>query len=121
MKTEIKTFEDACSKLGIEPNLPIVTMLPEANQKAVIANYQLDIIQQALNGDWKADWSDYKQYKYYPWYEKSSSGVGFSFDDFVYGTSVTAVGSRRVFPDRETAIYFGKQFIDLVNDATYLE
>jgi hypothetical protein len=121
MYKEIKTFEDACSKLGIEPVLPIVTMLPESNQKAVIANYKLDIIQQAINEDWKPDWSNWNQYKYYPWFERSSSGVGFSCFGYYYGHSTSTVGSRRVFPSSEIANYMGKQFIDLYNDATWIE
>lgn len=120
MYTEIKSFEDACAKLNRPTALPDVSMLPEANQKPVIANYKLDVIQEAINEDWKADWSNYGQYKYYPWFELSSSGVGFSYHDFDYGHTNTLVGSRRVFPSSEIAEYVGKQFIELYNDAMFI-
>ncbi len=114
---KVKSFEDACNVLNIQPVLPIVDMLPEANQKAVITNYKLDVIQQALNGEWKADWSNFSQYKYYPWFKMSSSGVGFSSDYYGYVYSGTCVGSRRVFSSSELAKYAGEQFIELYNDA----
>ena len=121
MYTEIKTFEDACIKLNIEPILPEVSKLREQNQKAVIANYKLDIIQEAINGDWKADWSDDDQYKYYPWFEESSSGSGFSFCGYGYDRTTSAVGSRRVFESSEIAEYVGEQFLDLYNDAMWID
>ena len=103
MFTDIKTFEEACTKLNIPSTLPDVSMLREQNQKAVVANYKLDVIQEAINEDWKADWSNWNQRKYYPWFEQSSSGVGFSFGDFAHGIACSYVGSRRVFPSAEIA------------------
>jgi len=121
MYTDIKTFENACQVLNIQPLLPDVSMLPEANQKAVIANYKLDIIQEAINEDWKPDWSNYSQYKYYPWFEQSSSGSGFSCHVFGCAYSDSGVGSRRVFSSSAIAEYVGNQFIDLYNDAMWVE
>ena len=121
MYTKIKTFNDACVKLGIEPILPEVSMLRPGNQKAVIANYKLDVIQEAINGDWKADWSNYHQNKYYPWFKWSSSGSGFSSHDYYCGFTDSRVGSRRVFETSDIAEYVGEQFIDLYNDAMWIE
>jgi hypothetical protein len=121
MYKEIKSFEDACKKLNREPLLPEVSMLPVPNQKAVIANYKLDVIQEAINKDWKADWTNWNQYKYYPWFDLSSSGSGFSYHVCDCGYTTSDVGSRRVFPSSEIAKYVGKQFIDLYNDAMWIE
>lgn len=121
MYKEIKSFEDACIKLKREPLLPEVSMLPEGNQKAVIANYKLDVIQEAINEDWKADWNNWNQYKYYPWFKLSSSGSGFSYSGYDCDYSISPVGSRRVFPSSEIARYVGNQFIDLYNDAMFIE
>ncbi|HRO75593.1 MAG TPA: hypothetical protein PLP27_05555 [Crocinitomicaceae bacterium] len=121
MYTKIKSFEDACTKLGISTQLPDVSMLREANQKAVIANYKLDIIQEAINADWTADWNNYNQCKYCPWFGLSRSGVGFSCYGCVFVASLSDVGSRRVFPSREIAKYVGQQFIDLYNDAMFIQ
>ena len=121
MYTEIKTFEDACNKLNIQPVVPDVSMLRVPNQKAVISNYKLDIIQEAINEDWKADWSNYGQKKYYPWFELSSSGSGFSYYDSYCVSTASDVGSRRVFPSSDIAEYVGNQFLDLYNDAMWIE
>ena len=113
MYTEIKTFEDACNKLNIQPVLPEVSMLDPKDQEAVIANYKLDKINQALNGQWQPNWDNYEERKYYPWFKQSSSGSGFSCFDYSCGNADSDVGSRRVFKSRELAIYAGQQFTDL--------
>lgn len=117
---KVTSFEEACKILNIEPVLPAVDMLPIANQKAIIANYKLDVIQQASIGDWKPDWNNWDQNKYYPWFKQSSSGSGFSYCDFGFVGTLTTVGSRRVFPNVETAKHVGQHFIDLYNDAMSL-
>jgi hypothetical protein len=79
---KIKTFEGACKALGIDAKkLPDVSMLPADHQDAIIAHYKLVIIAQALNEGWKPNWSDYNQYKYYPWFDVRS-GSGLSYDDY---------------------------------------
>jgi hypothetical protein len=84
---KIKTFEGACKALGIDAKkLPDVSMLPADHQDAIIAHYKLVIIAQALNEGWKPDWSDYNQYKYYPWFNVRS-GSGLSYFDFVGWTT----------------------------------
>lgn len=112
----VKTFEDACKALAIDPKaLPQVSMLPAAQQKAIVAHYKLVIIAQALNDGWQPNWSDSSEYKYFPWFKvnataKTPSGSGLSFG--VCGTWITAtdVGSRLCFKTRELAEYAGKKF-----------
>jgi len=109
---KIKTFEDACRKLGITEKLPEVSMLPKDQQEAIIAHYKLMIIAQALNGKWKPDWTNDNQYKYYPWFNMES-GSGLSFHGCAYWSSYSPVGSRLCFKSRELAEYAGKRFKDL--------
>jgi hypothetical protein len=113
MFTEIKTFEDACNKLNIQPVLPDVSMLDPKDQPAVIANYKLDKINQALNDGWEPNWDDRREWKYFPWFKQSSSGSGFSYYGYCYDCALSNVGSRRVFKSSEIAIYAGQQFTDL--------
>ena len=41
---KIKSFEDACKHLRLNPNdLPVVDMLPEKDRKSIIAFYKLRI------------------------------------------------------------------------------
>jgi hypothetical protein len=109
--TTIKTFEDACKKLGVDPEkLPGVTGLPEEFSKPIIAYYKLLIIYQAINNGWKPNWGDMRQWKYYPWFEVLSSGFGFSGTAFGYGRTDASVGSRLCTDTREKALYIAEQF-----------
>jgi len=84
----IKSYEDACKKLQLDPNaLPDVSMLPEEFRKAVINSYKLFIIYKAINNGWTPNWNDSSEWKYYPWFwvEASaalSSGFGFSYSTY---------------------------------------
>ncbi|TDE53787.1 hypothetical protein [Flavobacterium sp. GT3P67] len=113
MYTDIKTFEDACKVLALNPEnlIPDFSFFPESDKQAMIDHSKLVIIAKAINGDWVPNWKDYDQYKYYPWFEMgSSSGVGFSYRDCVIWRTGSSVGSRLCFESREKAKYVGKQF-----------
>lgn len=82
MRHKIKTFEGACKALKLKATaLPNVSALPKKHQKALIAHYKLVIISEALNAGWQPDWSNWNEYKYFPWFEvkKTPSGFGFSY------------------------------------------
>lgn len=117
----VKSFEDACQVLGISTNVPEVKGLPRKHQKAIIANYKLIVIAEALNEGWKPNWQDSDEYKYYPWFDMSNpAGVGYSnTHDAASGTSAV-IGSRLCLKNRELAIYFGQTFTDLFNDSLLL-
>ena len=107
----IKTFEDACKKLGVDPEiLPGVTGLPEEFAKPIIAAYKLLIIYKAINNGWKPDWSNWNKYKYYPWFGVLSSGFGFSCAGYYCGGANASVGSRLCTDTREKALYIAEQF-----------
>jgi hypothetical protein len=103
----IKSFEDACQHLGIEPVLPEVSSLPEDLKKPVIANYKILIVFKAINNGWKPDWTNSNQYKYYPWF-RLSSGSGLSALDYDYLNSGSSVGSRLCTDSSEKAMYIGE-------------
>ena len=107
----IKTFEDACMKLGLDPTkLPETSEIPAELSKPIIAAYKLMIIYKAINDGWRPDWSNWNQYKYYPWFEVLSSGFGFSVTAYLCGDTTTAVGSRLCTDTKEKALYIAKQF-----------
>jgi hypothetical protein len=115
--TTIKTFEDACKKLGVDPEkLPGVTGLLEEFAKPIIAAYKLMIIYKAINNGWKPDWNNSDQYKYYPWFYVLSSGFGFSTAAYDCVSTSTCVGSRLCTDSREKALYIAEQF-----EAEYVE
>ena len=119
MKNKIKTFEDACTALGLDSKkvVPDFSMYPEKHQKAIVAHAKLIIIAEALNEGWQPDWGNSSEYKYEPWfYMGGSSGSGFACHDFGLWLSHSSCGSRLCFKSRELAEYAGEQFSDLYKD-----
>ena len=117
----VKSFEDACQVLGISTNVPEVKGLPRKHQKAIIANYKLIVIAEALNEGWKPNWQDSDEYKYYPWFDMSNpAGVGYSRTFNAASSTCASFGSRLCLKNRELAIYFGQTFTDLFNDSLLL-
>lgn len=115
-KTQIRTYEEACQVQGIEPlKLSHFSFLPEKDRESALAHNQLTVICRVLRGDWVPDWSDYNQRKWYPWFEKSDSGFGFSITGYDLWYTTTNVGSRLCFPSEEMARYAGKTFESIYN------
>ncbi len=118
----VKTYEEACEKLGLKPMaLPEVSVVPSKHQKALIAHFKLIIIAEALNDGWQPNWNDSDEYKYFPWFEikaddKRPGGFGFSYTYYDHWHTDTTVGSRLCFRTRELATYAGKQFADLYKE-----
>jgi len=114
---EIKTFEDACKNLGIDSaKLPDLNGIPEKFHKPIIAGYKLMIVYEAINNEWRPDWSNHNQYKYYPWFRVLSSGFGFSHSYYLCGGTITIVGSRLCTDTSDKALYIAEQFRDLYQD-----
>lgn len=115
---KIKSFEDACNHLGIEPNLPVVDGFAPEHCKALTAFAKLAIIVSALNEGWKPDWSDWSQYKWFPWWRVSPSVVGLAYAyTYLTGSNTTTLfGSRFGFKTEELAEYAADQFKALYED-----
>lgn len=109
----IKTFEDACNEMGINPD-ELTSSFDTRDERAY---KKLKVIIKVINEGWEPNWNDSKEYKWFPWF-KWSSGSGFAFSDsyFDFAYSITCVGSRLCFPSEELANYFGKQFIEIHNE-----
>jgi hypothetical protein len=85
-------------------------MIPDEFKKAIVNAYKLMIIFKAINQGWKPDWSKSSEYKYYPWFKVSPSGVGFSLSGCYDTYAVTVVGSRLCTDTSEKALYITEQF-----------
>jgi len=72
----------------------------------------LKLLAVSLNEGWTPNWSNYNEYKYYPWFELDGSS-GFRYGGYDRRHSGSAVGSRLCFKSRELAEYAGKQFIEV--------
>lgn len=111
-------FELACKKLKLDHSkLPDTSGLLEEFAKPIIALYKLMVIAKAWNGKWVANWDDYSQYKWFPWFYMNQPGFRF------YGTycavtgSDAAGGSRLCFASEKLANKAGKEldylYVDL--------
>ena len=119
IQNRIKSYEDACFELGLNPkDLPEVNNCESKDQSSIIAFYKLTIIARALNEGWKPNWKDSSEYKWFPWFKvnRDAAGVGFSYTYSATSLAYAYVGSRLCSKSDELATYFGKQFIDLWND-----
>lgn len=112
----VKSVEDAIDILGEQPENIRMLLAYNGIDKDMIAAQtfiKLTLITRALNQDWKADWTNSNQTKWFPWFEHSASG--FRFDDPACGRTSALTPSRLCFASSELAAYAGKQFIELYN------
>jgi hypothetical protein len=111
----IKTFEDACKVLNLDPEkiLPDVSFVPQQHQAAITAATKLFIIANALNGGWKPDWNNLDQHKWFPWFDMEK---GFRLCSVGYYYGLSSVGSRLCFRSKEIAKYAANQFLDLYKE-----
>ncbi len=120
----VKTFEDACAALGLEPGMILPFMHGDALADDIVsiqAFAKLTVIARALNEGWQPDWNNSTQAKYYPYFKyngggSGSSGFGLSDYGYVCDGTYTGLGSRLVFKSAELATYAGTQFTDIYND-----
>lgn len=72
----IKTFEDAMEETG-RKGVPDFSDLPKDMRRHFIALYKMEVITEALNEGWKADWDNSDENKYYPYFIMSPSSFAF--------------------------------------------
>jgi hypothetical protein len=119
---KVKTFEDACKVLGLDPKqLPVVDLLPEKDRKSIIAYYKLTVIIRALNEGWEPNWNDWDEYKYFNWFYLDSAGFGCAFSAYAATYTATTIGSRLCFKNDTLARYARVQFRDLYFEYLFIE
>jgi len=103
---EIKTMSDVYRVNGI-------TKLTTPSDTKEHYYEDLILVAKALNGNWKPDWNDINEYKWFPYFQ-FSSGFRFSdtFADYDCGNAGTDFGSRLCFKNKQIAEYAGKTFIE---------
>jgi hypothetical protein len=109
--TEIKTFEDACDELGIDPD----DVYNKKDLPDEIAFKKLKVIAKAINNGWVPNWNDKNQYKWFPYFNLSS-GFGFSRSYYYCTAADSIVCSRLCFETNQLSSYVGQQFEDLYKD-----
>lgn len=108
----IKTFEDACNEMGINPD-ELTSSFDTRDERAY---KKLKVIIKVINEGWEPDWSNSSEAKWYPWFAARPSGFGFSSSDYGGWFTFTYCGSRLCLSSKEKAEYVGKQFVDIYNE-----
>ena len=142
IRDRVKTFEDACTVLGIDPDEWKKRHL--MFDKDVLAYLKLRVIAKALNEGWYPKFTEDER-RYYPWfyiitkeeYDNLSAeekrrcvgrayGIASAGGGLVYASAVSASsysyagsGARLAFSNYDLAVYAGKQFIDIWADFVF--
>ena len=107
------------SDLPLEDVARLVTDINPKHIEALIALNKLFTIAQAWNkeDEFVPDFSDWKQYKWFPWfvYNKDAAGFVYAHSSHTAVAANVPLGSRLCFKSPARAEQFGKQFIDLYN------
>ena len=106
----LKTFDDCCRACG--------TTEEEFEKKwadipvdfQTLAFEKLKIINQAINQEWLPDIFNTSQHKWFPWFNVSSSGLGFNASSYFCDNADATVGFRLCFESKEKSDYAGKNF-----------
>lgn len=118
----VKTFEDACQVLGLDPKqLPVVDLFPEKDRKSIIAYYKLTVIIRALNEGWEPNWRGWGECKYFNWFYFDSADFAFEQVADVSAKTAAHISSRLRFKTRELAAYAGRQFRDLYFECLFIK
>lgn len=117
---KIKSYEDACKALNLDPaNLPVVDNLPEKDRKSIVAYYKLTVIIRALNEGWEPNWQNWDEYKYFNWFYINSAGFAYANTD--NAVADTNMGSRLCFKNATLARYAHETFESLYLDYLFIE
>lgn len=138
----VKTFEDACYELGIEPDKWIQDKTKLGFEPDVIAYMKLHIICKALNEGWEPQFTE-DEWRYYPWfwlytqqeindmeeeektnrrlmstgnYQTGYAGLASAHSADAPSSANAYFGSRLCLKSDTLAIYCGKQFINIWAD-----
>ena len=114
---QIKSYEDACKVLGVQPiSENAVAAFPAEDRKSMLAYHKLTIIARAINGGWKPDWNNRSQYKYYPVFYYESAGLSCAYTSYAASLTNAVFGSRLCFQTEAMSDYAAATFADLYTD-----
>lgn len=105
---------------GRDPkNLPIVDHLPEKDRIKTIADYQYNIVVEAINNGIPPDYGNPKESKWELWPDvikdaSKPSGFGLSYYDCGNSSTLTFAGARHTFRSQKQARFCWDHFQDLI-------
>ena len=111
--TNIKVYEDAVEILPVHED----DIIYPTDRPHIVVFKELCHISRVMNWlqDYKADYNNSNQPKWYQVFKSSGSGFVFSDSSTHYHYTDTNVGSRFALATKESSNYFATQFIDKHN------
>lgn len=113
----VKTYEDACKELGIEP-INSIELTKAGFTKDEIAYRKLKTITKALNEGWVPNWNNNNVYKFWPYFKYDHNTNKFTY--LCLGDAVESIRAafhtQLCFRSQGLAVHAGLTFIDLYND-----
>jgi len=106
---DIKSYDDACRVL------PVPNDYLNINKKHIVAQLKLEHIIYVINQDWKPDYTNNNQKKWYPYFNADSC-FGFFNAGYYYDALGANTGSRFCLESQEKAEYCGKTFTKLYEE-----
>ncbi len=106
----LKTFDDCCVLCGTTEDEFEKKWVEIPVDFQTVALERLKIINRAISGAWEPDYFNTDQYKWFPWFRVSSSGLDFSGSDCDCVSSCAYVGFRLCFESEEKADHAGRHF-----------
>lgn len=89
-------------------------LLNHVRGNRVTSDDKIRLITFVFNEGWEPDFNNHNEYKYYPYFQKTSSG--WVLDVGIYDYSFSNVGSGFHYKNRELALCAGKQFLEIYKD-----
>lgn len=108
----IKTVEDILGEYNI--SIEQFNLANKDLSKDEKAYKILKMLANILNEGWEPNWDNNNEYKYFPYFNMSSSG--FRVDGCDHWATFSSVCSRLCFKSSELAKYAGTQFEDIYKD-----
>jgi hypothetical protein len=113
----VKTFADVCMAAGVDVADYALPVSGTYKEKAAKYMDRLMLLEVAFNGGKVPNLADITERKYYPWHNiipDSSRPAGFRLSYYVcdYDYSLSYLGDRPAFLEKEHAEYAGTQFIE---------
>ena len=122
----VKSFEDACDVLEYTTITPMCGQLPDKYHEPIKIFYMLQVICEALNEGWVADWNNTDQVKYFPYFKLVDgklkfAGVAARYSPFALGSAFSFDVARLCYNSENIAEYAGREFVELYHNLIVTE
>lgn len=112
----VNTISEVYKRLGRkELTIEDFAFLPE-NKRVKALNFQhIQVLEELFNEDWKTDWTNNNEYKWYPYFEFKKGSDCWCFC-IACDRSCSSLIVPAFYKSREITEYIGKTFLNIYSD-----